>query len=607
MVCRCSRGVAKDQSYADVGQGGGSYFNGHFFWIDASVCPIFVPWHNSSSVKRDLLPSDDLVDFPLMEGLNLNRNLIRRYPKEFLCIIGLSRSFVELDVRPTLLGPDKNVKSADPFKVKVGERTLAEGEVPLLTENAYLVVVSSDKMVRPISHMIADEIREHSGKNKRKVGFSTVPPPVKKVRMGVLLLLSRSGSAAPHAEEFVSFYVTSTPNRRDHEDSSSTHYGYVRTRHAYTRYVVLTSSSEHEGVDTVASPKTTSPKVGSPNPHVHMRVKDVGAGAVNETVNTSLPENDADAASLPGNRSQTIGTATAQYIYVLHWDVTNDAQLDEPVMCRNSIDHMHPPGFWASLHNRHDADFLDILNVNSAQHACMVSELRLRYEHEILTRETSEQKFMRGCEIIQQRDAEIVAKLETDCESLRDEVVGEAKLREEFLSMQDAAAKRFDERSANREAMGKVISLAIDNGIQEGLEVGIEHGKAGRSLSEVAAYDSGVGMPLPLLEQLEALKDSSLELLMSALTLEGIMRGGSRGPDSISHEILLSEALAASRAHCEQHQKARLEVGGLSQSSQRGSLVVADPPASGAANIDGTVPLHDDMFDATILDKPSDS
>ncbi|GKA37283.1 hypothetical protein Tco_0723848 [Tanacetum coccineum] len=76
---------------------------------------------------RDPLLSDDLVDFPLMDQLNSNRTLIRRNPEEFLCAIGLSRTFVDPDVRPTFLGLDKNdmglldfVKYADPFKVKVG-------------------------------------------------------------------------------------------------------------------------------------------------------------------------------------------------------------------------------------------------------------------------------------------------------------------------------------------------------------------------------------------------------------------------------------------------------------------------------------------------------
>ncbi|GJT49622.1 hypothetical protein Tco_0975779 [Tanacetum coccineum] len=84
-----------------------------------------------------------------------------------------------------------------------------------------------------------------------------------------------------------------------------------------------------------------------------------------------------------------------------------------------------------------------------------------------------------------------------------------------------------------RAALGKVISMAMNKGIQEGLEEGIEHGKAGRSLAEIDAYDSRVGaayvaavnefenVSFTLLEQLEALKDSPLELLMSASTVEG--------------------------------------------------------------------------------------
>ncbi|GKG58543.1 hypothetical protein Tco_0594313, partial [Tanacetum coccineum] len=77
---------------------------------------------------------------------------------------------------------------------------------------------------------------------------------------------------------------------------------------------------------------------------------------------------------------------------------------------------------------------------------------------------------------------------------------------------------------------------------------------------------------LPLLDQLEALKDSPLELIMSSLTLEGshgeenstpefwplqhvseqvtmpvyYERGSLRNPGSISHEILLFDALATS-------------------------------------------------------------
>ncbi|GKA26802.1 hypothetical protein Tco_0712911 [Tanacetum coccineum] len=77
-------------------------------------------------------------------------------------------------------------------------------------------------------------------------------------------------------------------------------------------------------------------------------------------------------------------------------------------MCRNFIDHVPLTGYWASLRNQIDAKFLDQLNVNSAQHSCMVSELRLRYEHEISVKEIFEKKFVKSAKTIQQRDAKIV-------------------------------------------------------------------------------------------------------------------------------------------------------------------------------------------------------
>ncbi|GKG17037.1 hypothetical protein Tco_0361994, partial [Tanacetum coccineum] len=43
-----------------------------------------------------------------------------------------------------------------------------------------------------------------------------------------------------------------------------------------------------------------------------------------------------------------------------------------------------------------------------------------------------------------------------------------------------------------RSAMGKVISMAIIKGIQQGLEAGVVHGKAGRSLAQIEAYDPKV-------------------------------------------------------------------------------------------------------------------
>nr|GEW20891.1 transposase (putative), gypsy type [Tanacetum cinerariifolium] len=88
-------------------------------------------------------------------------------------------------------------------------------------------------------------------------------------------------------------------------------------------------------------------------------------------------------------------------------------------------------------------------------------------------------------------------------------------------------------------ALGKVISIAINKGIQEGLE-GIEHRKVGRSLAEIGDYVDED--PTPEFRRLQPV----FEQVTVPLYFE---RGGLRDHASISHEILLSGVLATSHAH----------------------------------------------------------
>nr|GFD10579.1 hypothetical protein [Tanacetum cinerariifolium] len=44
---------------------------------------------------------------------------------------------------------------------------------------------------------------------------------------------------------------------------------------------------------------------------------------------------------------QTIDSITAQDFYVPEWNVANDARVDNLALCRNLLDHITPPGYWA--------------------------------------------------------------------------------------------------------------------------------------------------------------------------------------------------------------------------------------------------------------------
>ncbi|GJR16222.1 hypothetical protein Tco_0798874 [Tanacetum coccineum] len=530
--------------------------NNRFFWIDASVCLLSTSWFRGTSVVKDPFSVDEAVDLPCVELLNENRTLIEKYLETFLCLVGLSRSFIETDFRPTLLHDNDEgllnfVKSADPFKVKVGERTIAENKVPLITETKYRVISPSLQTISLVDHTIQDVLNVNSGKSPTSLW--------RLIRQGEQAAAG-SGSAAPATEDATSSFVTHTPERAL-EDAFHDN---VRTHPSSGRFVVLSSGSADTDIpDTSHVVLLVSLPQAGVSVHVAESVGDDRPLSAPELETGTLPATPSQGSSVDDfYESQTIDSAIALNVYVPNWNVTKNAHVDNPVTCWNLLNHVTPPGYWAMLRNQHDAWFLDSFNINSAQHVCMVSELRLRYEHEIMTREKYEKRFTDSATMVRQRDVEVAelkvklekwkseaAKVEELCKRVSDleatvaVKVGEAVslttqnagLLEKVsaLELERDGLKELDARITDvrcdmdndlyphmltaiagrrwvvghgfrlavhkcarsvkcRFALGKVILMAINKGFQQGLEAGIIHGKDGISLTQVEAYDPEV-------------------------------------------------------------------------------------------------------------------
>ncbi|GJS73362.1 hypothetical protein Tco_0706203 [Tanacetum coccineum] len=601
--------------------------------IDATVFPLSVPWFNGTSIVKDPLPVEDAVHFLCVELLNLNRTVIRKYPETFLCLVGLSRSFTENDVRPTLLCDDDGemgslnfVQSADPFKVKTGERTLATNKFSL------------------VDHTNHDELKTTRSKKKKKVAFVAGPPPAKRARtedvatsdarpatadnsLVALRRLIKQGASedggfgfvVPATEDLASS-VTPTSERKYEDDSD--HGNNVRTRLLSGRFTVYI-----------------------PVPQILAFLLLLRLFRLQLLLGLRMSSND------DFYDSQSVDSTTAGDVYVPRWSVTNEARIDNPTTCTNFLDHVTPHGYWVALRNQSNAGFLNSFNINYAQHTSMVSELRLRFEHEIMLREKFEKKFSKSAAIVQQRDTEIadlkakLGKAESEAAEVvtlsqhvtelemasaaraievvalnernaRGKVAGEMKMREEFKSVQDAAARRLDERVAEMNGRiadvkrdmddhlyphmftaiaGRrwVISMAINKGIQEGLRAGIKHGKEGRSLAQIEAYDPEIeakfvvvvsefkNISFPLLDELEGLRDSPLAPIMSALTLKDDHGNVDTSPLGCPAER---------RGLCPP-----------SNPAPSTSIGISDYQISTLAQ------PHDDLFDAGVLDKPVDA
>ncbi|GJS28777.1 hypothetical protein Tco_0489397 [Tanacetum coccineum] len=625
-------------------------WNNRFFWIDASVCLLSTPWFNGTSVVKDPLPLDEAVDLPWVELLNDNRTLIRKYPETFLCLVGLSRSFIKTGVRPTLLYDNDEeiglldfVKYVDPFKVKVRERTLADNE---------------------------DELNVNSGKQKQRVAFVSGSPPVKKARAeGIVISDSRpsmadkspsdlrrlsrqnkeadtgSGSTALATKDVTSFSVTPTPERVLEDVSDDN----VRTCPPSGHFVIL--SYVTADTDLPDSPQVVPP-------------------ATSATTGVNAPVGDGRRLSGSGPEAGALSATPSQ------------GSSADDFYESQTIDSASALNVYAALRNQHDAAFLDVVNINSAQHVCMVSELRLHYEHEIMTSEKFKKKFTDSVAVVQQRDAEIailkawlekseaeaakvielrkyvsdlevtvaikvgelanlhtknvglverVSALESERDSLKNQVVGEGKMREEFVSQQDATKRRFAKCAAELDARIADVRRDMDNDLYPHMLTAIAgrrwvvgHGfrlavyKCARSvecrsaLGKVEAYDLEVegkyvatvsefeGVSFPLLDELEGLKDSPLALIMYALTLKDGQGNKDATPEfawfqpsidlvyvpvysesgSVDREMLLSDVIPAIR-----------------QSAERRGLCPPSSSASGGTS--GPAPSYDSSLGVT--------
>ncbi|GKD23576.1 hypothetical protein Tco_1225279 [Tanacetum coccineum] len=420
------------------------------------------------------------------------------------------------------------VKSVDPFKVKVGEQTLAENEVPLITKTKDRVISPSLQAISLVDHTIHDELNVNSGKRKKMVAFVSGSPP-RLIRQGEQAAAC-FGSAIAATEDATSSFVTPTLERAL-EDAPHEN---VRTRPPSSLFVVLSFGF----VDTnILATSQVVPPVSSSQ-----------AGA------------------------STIDSATTLNVYVPNWSVT-------------------PPGYWAE--------------------SSMFQLVQFAGESKIQEEFLSHQDAAERCFAeLDARNADVRRDMDNDlypplCLLLPPAlpppppdapspflpidgwrwVVGHS-----FRLAVHKCARSLECRSA----LGKVISMAINKGIQVGLEAGVGHGRAGRSLTQIEAYDPEVkgkyvATPCPLLR------------VVFRRTVRSIIRRISANPSlQIDRINVCPQALL--RWTSVPFTSDRLLIGIADY--QVSTLVLTDD--GGTTNPPLVVQSHDDLFDTSILDKSGD-
>nr|GEW85212.1 transposase (putative), gypsy type [Tanacetum cinerariifolium] len=210
-------------------------WNDHFFWVDAFACPASFPWHTSKSVSRDAIPKSSELNAKHYATLVAYPAPFHKYPKPFLCLVGLSRNFtLDENTYPRFLRDSDDemdllsfIRIDDPTKVRIGERQRDEDEPKLLETTVGRVVL----LLSVVPDRSSGEL-EASVDNLFDEGGSG----------------EQAGDPIPTLP-FVTSSISATLERKGEGHTDSVTRLNLRTIGAPQRFVISSDSSHHSGAN----------------------------------------------------------------------------------------------------------------------------------------------------------------------------------------------------------------------------------------------------------------------------------------------------------------------------------------------------------------------
>nr|GEY63624.1 hypothetical protein [Tanacetum cinerariifolium] len=497
------------------------------------------------NAPKDRMPTENTYSIEAVRALDTHRTTIQKQPEMLLCLVRISRRYYLGDkVYPTFLHDDDRdmdlfnlIRALNPTKVKIRSRPRAAHEVPLLTLTANRVV----KMEEPAA----------------ATDSSGVPSTIERSPLDIANETGASdqGTMALEVPQPEDVQATSVPKAGQAEEVAATDPFAATKSH----------KRGHDGAD-VNAPLKILPSKSSQGTTV--------AGDL-DSVNASF----------------TSVVGYPESIYRPEWGVANGSMLDTPEACQNLVDHVAPPGYFSELRHLHNDDFLRQYNVNIARQVAMGSQPRLRTSDKkpggiAEGRDRHEEGYERheygakprirryACPVLRpsgkQRASIPAVGWSSDAQRwMRSEMDALGCHRESPIGNGTRAAPCRDEIREFlelRQAFADVVSVGISKGMSEGLRHGVEHGQAQLSLESIETYDpeaeakyvaalqASKDLKYPLVDQLEGLKDTPMDLTI----LVYLEVRDPRNPWAYKEEMLLADAIAANISRAEKKKKCRI-------------------------------------------------
>ncbi|GKD96420.1 hypothetical protein Tco_1380317, partial [Tanacetum coccineum] len=225
---------------------------------------------------------------------------------------------------------------------------------------------------------------------------------------------------------------------------------------------------------------------------------------------------------------------TLQQIYVPKWDMVNDYALDDVEICHSIVDQLAPHIFFSqlcSIDYEYLKAHLSLKEAEAAEAICLRGQVSVVKAAEAAR--VAELNDLKGQTTALEGHVAALESMaiikDTELASSNAQIT-----KEQYKAVQDEQVKILSDKVAGIDVDLMGMALHLDEEFYpHGLAAGIDHGKAGRGLADVAAYNPSVeanyvsvmnafrAVDFPLLSQLASQKDASMSDIMGLLRLEG--------------------------------------------------------------------------------------
>nr|GEX01798.1 transposase (putative), gypsy type [Tanacetum cinerariifolium] len=535
----------------------------------------------NKGVPKDLFPKSSEFNAEHFATLVTHPAPFHKYPKPFLCLVGISRYYtLDEDTYPEFLGDNGEggngfalfYSERGPYKSEVAERQRVENKPRLLESTVGRRGSVATKAPKKKKTVVADasgpsyppkKLREDYGAMGGASTAGKSRSAVQSLFTGAVLNAEARGEPIPPLP-FVTSSVSATPERKDKSPADSVTGLNLQTIGAPQRFVISSDSSHHSGAN-IAEAEVDSIFRSS-----------VLAVA---TVTTVIAAVDADTTadrvpiepSLFGVGSSSTGRTDSVP------EGFSDVSGSDFLIC----DEFAPLKFFASVHWMDYDKLFTEFNVGAARKISLSAEVRMHAEYNIREKRKLRTVVDEQAKLLKVRDGKIetllyrernelsvkvsdlsasvkvreqeVANLDAQVTAIKlqndnlvDQVheldISQRDQREKVAAYEDFIGKleKFQDKKWRRclnsteymSALGAVISKAIEKGMQEGLSAGITHGTKARKLADVAAYNLSAeadylsalqrlqNVNFSLIAKLKSNKDASVDTIMNLLCLD---------------------------------------------------------------------------------------